>query len=147
MRNNDPRSRCIALLPDALVNAHLLAKEDPRRHSLQQAFAILDRAGFGIVQLPPDDLPLEPARVALDFALDQTADYLKHGYRFLWVDLSSTNGPPLWRSYFEQEIARLMLVGIETHQLQPGDAGLRILDEKVNAIRRSATASASGGAR
>jgi hypothetical protein len=146
MRNDDPRSRCIAILPDALVNAHLLAKQDPQRHSLQQAFAILDRAGFGIVQLPPDDLPVDRVRASIDFALDQIADYLKHGYRFLWIDLSSTSGRSLWRSYFEQEIARRAPAGIEAFLLQPGDAGLRALEEKASAIRCSAAASLSGSA-
>ena len=79
MRNNDPRSRCIAILPDALVNGHLLPMQDPGRPSLQRSFAILDQAGFGFVQLPPDDLTVDRARSAIDFALDQIADYLKHG--------------------------------------------------------------------
>ncbi len=70
MRNNDPRSRCIAILPDALVNGHLLALGDPRREPLLRAFAFLDDAGFGVVQLPPDDLAVERARASLDFALD-----------------------------------------------------------------------------
>ena len=94
MRNNDPRSRCIAILPDGLMNGHLLAKEDPRRDRLEKTFAILDRAGFGVVQLPPDDLPIDRSRASLDFALDQIADYLKHGYRFLQVELSTASGPP-----------------------------------------------------
>lgn len=140
MRNNDPRSRCIAILPDGLMNGHLLAKEDPRRDRLEKTFAILDQAGFGVVQLPPDDLPIDRSRASLDFALDQIADYLKHGYRFLRVELSAASGPPSWRAYLEQEIRRRAIVGIENFQLQLDGAGLRAFEDRVAEIRRGAAA-------
>ena len=134
MRNNDPRSRCIAILPDALVNGHLLAQGDPRREPLLRAFALLDDAGFGIVQLPPNDLSVERARASLDFALDQVADYLKHGYRFLQVEMGA---PPAWRSYLQQEIRRRAVVGIESFQLRADEAGLQAFAERLTAIRRA----------
>jgi hypothetical protein len=137
MRNSDPRSRCIAILPDAVVNAHLLAHGDPQRAALEQAFVILERAGFGIVQLPPDDLPPEHARASIDFALDQIADYLKHGYRFLLLD---PPGPAGWRSYLDQEIRRRAIAGIETLRLVPDRPGLQPLEARVAAIRESAMA-------
>ncbi len=142
MRNNDPRSRCIAILPDALVNGHLLALGDPRREPLLRAFAFLDDAGFGVVQLPPDDLAVERARASLDFALDQIADYLKHGYRFLRVEMAA---PPAWRSYLEQEIRRRALVGIESFELQADEAGLQAFAERLAAIRRAAGPSSASG--
>ena len=141
MRNNDPRSRCIAILPDALMNGHLLAKGDPRRGLLERTFAILDRAGFGVVQLPPDELPIERGRASLDFALDQIADYLKHGYRFLRVELHAPDKPPVWQPYLDQEIRRRAIAGIENFRLQLDEAGLRALEDRTGAIRRSATAS------
>jgi hypothetical protein len=143
MRNNDPRSRCIAILPDALVNGHLLPKDDPQCHRLQQAFAILDQAGFGIVQLPPDELPVDRARASLDFALDQIADYLKHGYRFLRIELSTAGGGPSWQPYLEQEIRRRAIAGIVLFRLQLDEAGLRALEGRVGEIRRSGPVSPS----
>jgi hypothetical protein len=138
MRNNDPRSRCIAILPDMLVNGHLLAKADPRRQRLLEAFASLDKAGFGIVQLPPDDLPVDHARASLDFALDQIADYLKHGYRFLRIELDEPGGGPAWRPYLDQEVRRRALTGIEEYRLQLDEAGLRAFDSRLGTIRQSA---------
>lgn len=140
MRNNDPRSRCIAILPDALVNGHLLAPGDPRREPLLRAFALLDNAGFGIVQLPPNDLSVERARASLEFALDQVADYLKHGYRFLQIEMGA---PPAWRSYLQQEIRRRAVAGIESFQLQADEAGLQAFAEKLAAIRRAADPSSA----
>jgi hypothetical protein len=140
MRNNDPRSRCIAILPDTLVNGHLLAQGDRRRAPLLRAFALVENAGFGIVQLPPDDFPLEPARASLDFALDQIADYLKHGYRFLWVELGA---PPAWRFYLDEEIRRRAVAGIENFHLQPDEPGLQAFAGKLGMIRRAAGASAT----
>src|SRR4029079_6816957 len=122
-------------LPDTLVNGHLLAQGDRRRAPLLRAFALVENAGFGIVQLPPDDFPLEPARASLDFALDQIADYLKHGYRFLWVELGA---PPAWRSYLDEEIRRRAVVGIESFRLQPEEAGLGFFEERLAATRRAA---------
>ena len=140
MRNNDPRSRCIAILPDALVNGHLLAPGDPSRAPLLRAFALLDDAGFGIVQLPPNDLSVERASASLDFALDQVADYLKHGYRFLQIELGAS---PVWGSYLDAELRRRAVVGIERFRLQPDEASLRSLEERLTAIRRAASPSAS----
>ncbi|HWA41647.1 MAG TPA: hypothetical protein VHA10_00430 [Hypericibacter adhaerens] len=140
MRNNDPRSRCIAILPDLLVNAHLLEKGDGRRAPLEQALAILEQAGFGFHQLPPDDLPVDRARASIDFALDQIADYLKHGYRFLRIDLGGVTGPPAWQPYLERELDRRALAGIETWRLTLDPAGLRGLAGRAAAIRQSAQA-------
>lgn len=144
MRNNDPRSRCIAILPDTFVNGHLLAPGDPWREPLRRAFTLLESAGFGIVQLPPGDLAPNVARASLDFALDQIADYLKHGYRFLQVELGA---PPAWRTYLDAEIHRRAVVGIESHRLQPDEAGLRSFEERLAAIRRTAgpSSAADGG--
>ncbi|MGH6883221.1 hypothetical protein [Hypericibacter sp.] len=141
MRNNDPRSRCMAILPDMFVNGHLLAQGDPWREPLLRAFALLENAGFGMVQLPPDDLSLEPARTSLDFALDQIADYLKHGYRFLLVELGP---PPVWRPYLDAEIRRRAVAGIEGFRLQPDEAGLQAFEERLAAIRQAARVAAGG---
>jgi hypothetical protein len=140
MRNNDPRSRCIAILPDGLMNGHLLVKADRRRDLLERSLAILDRAGFGVVQLPPDDLPVDQARASLDFALDQIADYLKHGYRFLRLELPGDGNPPSWSSYLDQEIRGRALSGIENLRLSLDEAGLRALEDRVAALRKDAMA-------
>jgi hypothetical protein len=134
-------SPVVAILPEALMNGHLLAKGDPRRGLLEEAFAILDRAGFGIVQLPLDELPVDHARASLDFALDQIANYLKHGYRFLRIELYAPGNPPVWQPYLDHEIRRRAVAGIENFRLQLDEAELRALEDRTNAIRRSAMAS------
>lgn len=85
MRDNDPRSRRIAVVSEALLNAHLLGDDEDRR--LMDA---LEAGGFGLIQLPPEDVPRHAAEAAIGYAVDQVQDYLKNSYEVL--DASGPGG-------------------------------------------------------
>ena len=78
MRDNDPRSRRIAVVSEALLNAHLLGDDEDRK--LMHA---LEEDGFGLIQLPPDDVSPHAVEAAIGYAVDQVQDYLKNSYAVL----------------------------------------------------------------
>lgn len=122
MRGQDQRSRLIALVPDRLVNAHLLPAIGDERRILAAALDLLERLGFGLIQLPPHDLPFDRARAALDFAIDQLQDYAVHGYRLVRIDLPHLLDSGVWRAAFDAELAR--------RGLPPIAAAILSLDEQ-----------------
>lgn len=123
MRGVDQRSRRIALVPDRLVNAHLLPAGDPERDILTAALDRLERLGFGLLQLPPHDLPFERVRAALDFAIDQLQDYARHGYRLVRVDLPHLPASGTWCDRFDAELARRSQEAIGVVALDLTDIG------------------------
>ncbi|MGE0237213.1 MAG: hypothetical protein AB7F09_28095 [Parvibaculaceae bacterium] len=84
MRNSDTRSRRIAVLPEALMNAHLA--NAGLMLSVQHA---LERVGYGVIQLPPSGAPPEVVEIAVRFVVDQVQDYLKNAYEVVEVTLGS----------------------------------------------------------
>ena len=85
MRNDDLRSRCIAVVAERLLNAHLGGSAEER--AMMRA---LEDEGFGLIQLPPEDGTPEAIAAAIGFAVDQVQDYLKNGYAA--VDAAGENG-------------------------------------------------------
>ncbi len=80
MRQSDNRSRKIAVVPEALMNAHLSDAED--------AVAMLRRLeeqGYGIIELPPADAPLAVIETAVGYVVDQVQDYVKNSYEVIEV--------------------------------------------------------------
>jgi len=108
MRDNDVRSKCVAIVPDALLNAHLLT--GPLAAIADSAHDMLDRLGFGLIQLPPHDITPERARRALDLAIDQVRDYAANGYRIISVGLKALPGAGLWQDHLTPEMNRRGLV-------------------------------------
>lgn len=106
MRGADQRSRRIALVPDRLVNAHLLPEGDPERRVLAAALDLLERLGFGLIQLPAHDLPFERVSGTLDYAIDQLQDYNVHGYLLVRIELPHLPDAGVWRDRFDAEMAR-----------------------------------------
>lgn len=131
MRGADQRSRRIALVPDRLVNAHLLPEVDPERRALATAFDLLERLGFGLIQLPPHDLPFERVSAALDFAIDQLQDYAGHGYGLVRVDLPHLPEDGVWRDRFDAEFARRGLTPIDVIALDVADAGATAFESEL----------------
>ena len=84
--NADKRGWRVALVADALVNRAAAALPD--------ALAVLESAGYGVLQLPP------PGRHSLLLAVtaDQVAEYGHHGYAVVAVGLRGEAGQGLhWR--------------------------------------------------
>ena len=106
MRGQDQRSRRIALVPDRLMNAHLLPADSAEHDILTAAFNVLQQMGFGFIQLPPHHLPFERVLTALDFAVDQLQDYARHGYLVIRIDLPHLPDSGVWRDASDAEFAR-----------------------------------------
>ncbi len=85
MRNDDLRSRRIAVVAERLLNAHLHGGEEERA-----VMRALEEEGFGLIQLPAEDAPPEALEAAIGFAVDQLQDYLKNGYTA--VDAAGAGG-------------------------------------------------------
>jgi hypothetical protein len=85
----DVRGWRIALLADALTNPPQAA-----RAALPDVLAVLETAGYGLLQLPPaGGHPLLLAVIA-----DQVAEYAHHGYAVAAVGLKGVAGEGLhWR--------------------------------------------------
>lgn len=64
----DVRSRRVAVVTDAVVN-------DPRG----AVDALID-AGWGLIQLPPTDLPAATRVALLEMIAEQVDEYQRHGY-------------------------------------------------------------------
>jgi predicted CoA-binding protein len=80
MRQNDNRSRKIAVVPEALMNGHLSDREDAL--SMQRR---LEEQGYGIIQLPPADAPTTVIENAVRYVVDQVQDYVKNSYEVIEV--------------------------------------------------------------
>lgn len=83
MRQSDNRSRKIAVVPEALVNAHLSDAEDAL--AMQR---LLEEEGYGIIELPPADAPLAVIENAVHYVVDQVQDYVKNSYQVVEVTAS-----------------------------------------------------------
>ena len=80
----------MALVPDALINP-----QDPARAALPDLLDVLERSGYGVLQLPP------PGRYGLLLAViaDQVAEYAHHGYAVVAIGMRGEPGDGLhWRS-------------------------------------------------
>jgi len=67
----DPRSRRVAVVADALLEARL---------------NVLREAGFGLMQLPPADLDDATATAWVELTAEQVAEYQRTGYDVVLVD-------------------------------------------------------------
>jgi hypothetical protein len=85
----DVRGWRMALLADALVNP-----SEAARAALPNVLTVLEKAGYGLLQLPPPgEHPLLLAVIA-----DQVAEYAHHGYAVVAVGLRGVVGDGLhWR--------------------------------------------------
>jgi hypothetical protein len=85
----DVRGWRMALLPDALINPPHAA-----RGALPDVLAVLEKLGYGVLQLPP---PGEH-RLLLAVIADQVAEYAHHGYAVVAIGLSGQRADGLhWR--------------------------------------------------
>lgn len=73
----DRRSGKVAVVTTATLDAPLTAPGSPAARLV----AMLERDGWGLVQLPPATLSTAARRRALVIVLDQLEDYLCSGYR------------------------------------------------------------------
>lgn len=80
MRQSDNRSRKIAVVPEALMNAHLSGAEGAL--AMQR---LLEEEGYGIIELPPADAPLAVIENAVRYVVDQVQDYVKNTYEVVEV--------------------------------------------------------------
>lgn len=109
--NGDVRGWRMALVPDALINP-----PDEFRAQLPDVLAVLESAGYGVLQLPPEgDQGLLLAVIA-----DQVAEYAHHGYAVAAVGVRGVPGDGLhWRRL----AALLRRRGVQLpprHLLRPG---------------------------
>ena len=74
--DGDARSFRVALVADELVN--------PAPGELD-ALAVLERTGWGAIQLPAADYPDEVAEPLLDQVAEQAEEFHRHGYRLVVV--------------------------------------------------------------
>ncbi len=72
MKGEDGRSLRVALVSDAILNATAGSAADRLR-------AGLNEQGWGIVALPPSDLPEDPARAWIANIADLIAEFTRHG--------------------------------------------------------------------
>ena len=85
----DARGWRMALLPDALVNA-----PEAARAPLTDVLAVLEIAGYGVLQLPPTG----KHTLLLAVIADQVAEYAHHGYAVVAIGLRGEPGDGLhWR--------------------------------------------------
>ena len=85
----DVRGWRMALLADALINPSAAA-----RAVLPDALAVLEAAGYGVLQLPPEG----EHSLLLAVTADQVAEYAHHGYAVVAVGLKGLPGDGLhWR--------------------------------------------------
>jgi hypothetical protein len=87
--SHDARGWRIALVPDTLINAP--ARASP---TLPDVLGVLERNGYGLLQLPP---PGEHRRLLAVIA-DQVAEYAHHGYAVVAIGVRGEPGDGLhWR--------------------------------------------------
>jgi hypothetical protein len=134
MRDTDVRSKCVALVPDSLVNAHV-AQGGAAARVAAAGLELVERLGFGIIQLPPHDLAPERAHLALELAVDQVRDYAANGYRIVSVALAALPQGGLWRETLVPELNRRGIVLSAKIALDPSDdAGALAANEQRLAI-------------
>jgi hypothetical protein len=119
MRDTDIRSKCIAIVPDALVNAHVM-HDGPASRVAAAGLDLVERLGFGIIQLPPHDLAPERVRRSLELVLDQVRDYAANGYRIVSVTLTALPQAGLWQDLLVPELNQRGIVlsasiGLDSH--------------------------------
>jgi hypothetical protein len=144
MRDTDVRSKCIALVPEALVNAHLAA-DGPAKRVAAAGLDLVERLGFGIVALPEHDVSPARARVALELAVDQVRDYAANGYRVVAVGLAALPQSGLWHDTLIAELNRRGIVLSAAVEFDPRDdaAALASTERRLSAavgdVRRLAS--------
>jgi hypothetical protein len=111
MRNDDLRSRRIAVVSERLLNAHLHGSEEERA-----VMRALEDEGYGLIQLPPEDAPAEAMEAAIGFVVDQVQDYLKNTYGV--VNAAGTRG-----RVAESFLAACDSRGIELRRYARGSSG------------------------
>jgi hypothetical protein len=87
--NGDARGWRMALVPDALINP-----QGRFRAALPNVLGVLEKSGYGVLQLPP------PGRHGLLLAViaDQVAEYAHHGYAVVAIGVRGEPGGGLhWR--------------------------------------------------
>jgi len=122
MRDTDNRSKCIAIVADTLVNAHQI-KDGAAARLAGAAIDVIERLGFGIIQLPPHDIAPERARRALELVLDQARDYAANGYRIVSVGLKPLPQAGIWQDELTAELNRRGIVLSEAVVLDPREHG------------------------
>jgi len=119
MSARDARSGRIALVPDRLVNAHLVAEAEP-------GFALVADTllayGFGWIAVPPPELAPAAMAIAIELAIDQVYDYATNGYGVVWIRPSTAPGDRLIAQQVEAECTRRALRGLEIVDLAPESA-------------------------
>ncbi len=75
----DERSFRIALVADRYVNPQ------PGTEGGPDAVAVAAGAGWGVMQLPPDDYPAEVTGPLLAEVAEQAEEFSRHGYAFVLV--------------------------------------------------------------
>ena len=87
--SEDVRGWRIALVPDALLNP-----PQERRSGLPDLLGTLEKAGYGVLQLPPEG----EHRLLLAVIADQIAEYAHHGYAVVAIGVRGEPGYGLhWR--------------------------------------------------
>jgi hypothetical protein len=120
MTPGDRRSWRVALVHDSVVNAHAGGSA---AHDARVLFHALIDLGFGIVQLPPAELPAAATATAIELALDQMTDYGANGYRTVWLRGGPAAGDAGLAGRITAECARRKLdLGIIDVESAAGDA-------------------------
>lgn len=107
MRGTDVRSRKIAVVSDRTLNAHL-SRDDVSARLL----ARLAAEGYGLVQLPPAEVAMNVAKVAILYAVDQLQDYAKNGYDVIDALMPQDVGPVAAAFHAECRSRGLRLAGL-----------------------------------
>jgi uncharacterized NAD-dependent epimerase/dehydratase family protein len=94
MRNIDVRSRRIAVISEHTLNAHLFGDEEDRDFMRE-----LEEEGYGVIQLPPDQIGIQAAEAAIVYIVDQVQDYLKNSYAVVDALRSGNSVAEMFRSH------------------------------------------------
>jgi len=81
MREGDARGRRLAIVSHELMNAHLA--DDSKA---EEALALLEELGYGLMSLPLGTQSESVRIEALGQLVDQLQDYLRHGYAAIIVE-------------------------------------------------------------
>lgn len=122
--NGDLRGWRMALVPDLLINP-------PRtvRAALPDVLAVLERCGYGALQLPP---PGEH-RLLLAVIADQVAEYTHHGYAVVALGVRGDAGQGLhWRRL--APLLRHRGVALPPRHLVRVDADVALEEERLAAL-------------
>jgi hypothetical protein len=94
----DPRSERVAVVPEAL---------------LVELLPALHAAGYGVMQLPPEDLAPETAAEALVQMAEQVAEYRRNDYEVVLAAVGA------WCADLDAELERLGLEPLPHAAIQP----------------------------